>query len=38
MAIMPDSWIREQATKNGMIKPFEERLKREGITRSAEAD
>ena len=31
MAIMPDTWIREQATKNGMIRPFEERLKREGV-------
>ncbi|MBU6475119.1 MAG: dCTP deaminase [Alphaproteobacteria bacterium] len=29
MAIMPDTWIREQA-KQGMITPFEERLKREG--------
>ena len=30
MAIMPDHWIREQALKNGMITPFEERMKREG--------
>jgi len=31
MAIMPDSWIRQQALENGMITPFEERLKREGV-------
>ncbi|HYD18996.1 MAG TPA: dCTP deaminase [Patescibacteria group bacterium] len=31
MPIMPDSWIREQSLKNGMITPFEERLKREGV-------
>ncbi|MDY0010011.1 MAG: dCTP deaminase [Bdellovibrionales bacterium] len=31
MPIMPDSWIREQALNNGMIKPFEERLKRDGV-------
>ena len=31
MPIMPDSWIREQALENGMITPFEERLKREGV-------
>ncbi|MDF3025633.1 MAG: dcd [Alphaproteobacteria bacterium] len=31
MSIMPDSWIREQSLKNGMIVPFEERLKREGV-------
>lgn len=30
MAIMPDSWIREQAQR-GMISPFEECQKREGI-------
>lgn len=30
MGIMPDTWIREQA-KQGMIAPFEERMKREGI-------
>jgi dCTP deaminase len=28
---MPDSWIRSQALKNGMIEPFEESLKREGV-------
>jgi dCTP deaminase len=31
MPIMPDSWIREQAVEKGMIAPFEERMKREGI-------
>ncbi len=31
MPIMPDSWIREQATKNGMIEPFVEAQKREGV-------
>ena len=31
MPIMPDSWIRQQALENGMITPFEERLKREGV-------
>src|SRR3990170_2351523 len=31
MAIMPDSWIREQSLDNGMITPFEERQKREGV-------
>lgn len=31
MPIMPDSWIREQAVKHGMITPFEERQKREGV-------
>src|SRR3979409_280664 len=30
MGIMPDSWIREQATK-GMIDPFVENLTREGV-------
>ncbi len=30
MSIMPDHWIREQATKNGMIEPFVEAQKREG--------
>jgi dCTP deaminase len=28
---MPDSWIREQSLTNGMITPFEERKKREGV-------
>lgn len=31
MPIMPDHWIRKQALENGMITPFEERLKREGV-------
>lgn len=31
MAIMPDSWIREQSLEKGMITPFEERMKREGV-------
>ncbi|MDE1151135.1 MAG: dCTP deaminase [Micavibrio sp.] len=31
MAIMPDTWIRKQALENGMITPFEERLKRDGV-------
>lgn len=31
MPIMPDTWIREQATKNGMIEPFIEAQKREGV-------
>ncbi|MGB0683552.1 MAG: dCTP deaminase [Magnetovibrionaceae bacterium] len=30
MGVMPDSWIREQATSNGMIEPFVETLKKEG--------
>lgn len=31
MAIMPDSWIRQRAVKEGMISPFEEKQKREGV-------
>lgn len=31
MPIMPDSWIREQATQHGMIEPFVEAQKREGV-------
>ena len=31
MAIMPDSWIRDQSLENGMITPFADRMKREGI-------
>lgn len=31
MAIMPDHWIREQAQQHGMITPFVENLKREGV-------
>jgi len=30
MSIMSDKWIRDQATKNGMIEPFVESQKREG--------
>src|SRR6476659_9115565 len=30
MPIMPDSWIREMATKHGMIEPFVESQRREG--------
>lgn len=31
MPIMPDHWIREQALENGMITPFVEKQKREGV-------
>ncbi|MDD9901607.1 MAG: dCTP deaminase [Alphaproteobacteria bacterium] len=31
MPIMPDSWIREQSLHNGMITPFEEKQRREGV-------
>ena len=31
MSVMPDTWIREQATKTGMIEPFTEKLQREGV-------
>ncbi len=31
MAIMPDSWIRRQAREKGMIEPFEESQKRDGV-------
>src|SRR6187549_2417520 len=31
MSVMPDHWIRDQALNRGMISPFEERLRREGI-------
>ncbi|MGB8274716.1 MAG: dCTP deaminase [Alphaproteobacteria bacterium] len=31
MSVMPDSWIREMAAKHGMIEPFVERQKREGV-------
>ncbi len=31
MPIMPDHWIRQQALDHGMITPFEERMKRDGI-------
>lgn len=31
MSVMPDTWIREMATKHGMIEPFTEKLQREGV-------
>ena len=31
MAIMSDKWIREQALNRGMIEPFEDRQKRDGV-------
>ena len=31
MPVMPDYWIREQATKNGMIDPFVESQRGQGI-------
>lgn len=31
MAIMQDSWIRQQALDNQMISPFEEKQRREGV-------
>ncbi|WP_259782843.1 dCTP deaminase [Aestuariispira ectoiniformans] len=31
MSIMPDHWIREQALENGMIEPFVDTQKREGM-------
>ncbi|WP_420349085.1 dCTP deaminase [Pelagibius sp.] len=31
MAIMPDSWIREMAESEGMIEPFVEAQRREGV-------
>ncbi len=31
MSVMSDSWIREQAQKHGMIEPFTEHLKRDGV-------
>src|SRR5246127_1451756 len=31
MSVMPDSWIREMAKKHGMIEPFTENLKRDGV-------
>lgn len=31
MGIMPDNWIKEMAEKQGMIEPFVENLKREGV-------
>ena len=31
MSVLPDHWIREQAVKNGMIEPFTENLRRDGV-------
>ncbi|MEO1192907.1 MAG: dCTP deaminase [Pseudomonadota bacterium] len=31
MSVMPDSWIREQAQARGMIEPFVEAQKRDGV-------
>jgi dCTP deaminase len=31
MTVMPDHWIREQATKKGMIEPFVDGMRREGV-------
>lgn len=31
MSVKPDWWIREQATKRGMITPFLEKLKTDGV-------
>ncbi|MCZ4280056.1 dCTP deaminase [Kiloniella laminariae] len=31
MGIMPDTWIREQAEKHGMIEPYVEAQRREGV-------
>lgn len=31
MPIMPDSWIREMSLEKGMITPFQEKQKREGV-------
>jgi dCTP deaminase len=31
MGILPDTWIREMATKHGMIEPFVENQRREGV-------
>jgi dCTP deaminase len=31
MAVMPDTWIRDMAAKSGMIEPFVESLRREGV-------
>lgn len=31
MTVMPDHWIRTQARENGMIAPFEEKQKRNGV-------
>ncbi len=31
MAILPDRWIREMATQHGMIEPFVESQRRDGV-------
>jgi dCTP deaminase len=31
MGILPDHWIREQAQRHGMIEPFVESLRRQGV-------
>lgn len=31
MPVMPDSWIREKAVRDGMIEPFTDRLERQGV-------
>ena len=31
MPVMPDTWIRKMATEHGMISPFTENLKRDGV-------
>ena len=31
MPVLPDKWIREQATQNGMIEPFTDTLNRDGV-------
>src|ERR1700680_2659898 len=31
MSVMPDRWIRRMATEHGMIEPFEENQKRDGV-------
>jgi len=31
MPIMPDSWIRKMAAEHGMIEPFVEAQRREGV-------
>jgi len=31
MPVMPDHWIRKMSVETGMIKPFEEKLQRQGV-------
>ncbi|NKB44179.1 MAG: dCTP deaminase [Alphaproteobacteria bacterium] len=31
MSVMPDSWIRQKATEDGMIEPFTDRLERDDV-------